>query len=487
MRLVTQRGLSLFEIVLAVALFGLIAATLTTLALSGQQALDVAEREAAARRLAWSGLEATRAVAARAWNELTPNASDPLLLGTDWALGGEGASSVERGFTRQIEFAPICRAGDGQLASCPAASTDVHARMATARVRWPSATGVERQIELSTLLSNWDSLDWETTDWSGGPGQGVWSDPSRYFSDDGNLESTPDGLRLRSNTITTDSPNRGFDSALGWSFTPWNNDPGEVIPTGVWQGSGGNPGGHVRVTIPFNARDNQLGGYWQRPIFVPADGLAITCSTDWRVFTWSAGTRRADDFRLLLFLDSTPGAPILGTEVLSSNQLRASSSWLSPSPVDCSNRALTAGVYYLKAAAWLDAASSPTGPIVVGFDNTGLRWEITEFATEGELVSSAFSLGDPSPVQVVEWEADTDCSPACGVKINVRTAPASGNRPGVWGPWVGESGPGSDFTRSSGALVPTSENGRNWVQYRVRLFGDRQTSPLLRILRLNYR
>ncbi len=122
--------------------------------------------------------------------------------------------------------------------------------------------------------------------------------------------------------------------------------------------------------------------------------------------------------------------------------------------------------------------SYPTGGSGVG----------SGYQTAGSLVSSAFNLTDASPVEVLEWdEVVPSCSPACTVKLQVRTAPDASGSPGTWTAWYGATGIGTYFTAASGTRLPVALNGNRWVQYRVELAGDGASTPTLQATRLYYR
>ncbi len=112
----------------------------------------------------------------------------------------------------------------------------------------------------------------------------------------------------------------------------------------------------------------------------------------------------------------------------------------------------------------------------------------TGYATAGSLQSSAFNMTDSSPVESVEWDQSVpSCSPACTIKLQVRTAPNAAGSPGTWSAWYGATGSGTYFTANTGTRIPLALNGNQWVQYRVELAGDGTDSPILQEVRLYYR
>lgn len=449
----TISGQSLLEVVIALALFSLVASAFISLTLGSISSVGYGTDFLAAGALADEGVGAVRAIRDNAWNTLMDGVENAMFDGR---------------FNRTTTISPI----------------DLETKALKVEVDWPSPVGRTQIVTRQTKLANWDSRDWIQTDWAGGGGQADWSDVARYNSDDGNLDiSAPGELKLESVTSAGGSANPDFTSGTaGWSFAAWDLDAGEVTPTGSWQSSGGNPGGYAAIAIPANARNNLVGGYWQQAVAVPEDGLPLFCSADWRVVNWNVIGNNVDDFRFFMFLDEVPGAPALGGEVWASPPTAGVTSWNSVTDVDCSASAPVAGTYYFKIAVWLDAPPRRTGPITAGFDNAQLVWSKTSYAPNGSLVSSVFDMGDSSPVQIIGWDEQIPvCNPACTVKFKIRVADDSTMTGVSWPP------DSEFFTAGGGALIPASYNGKRFVQYQVFLNGDGASTPVLQEIRLNYK
>lgn len=110
------------------------------------------------------------------------------------------------------------------------------------------------------------------------------------------------------------------------------------------------------------------------------------------------------------------------------------------------------------------------------------------FETNGSVVSSAFDMGDNSPVQIIEWsEIIPLCSPFCSIELEISTAPDVSGSPGVWTDWYGESGVGTTFTNFNGTVISNNLNGNRWLRYRATLSGDGNSTPVLNEVRVNYK
>lgn len=477
-----NKGQSILEVILALAIFALFAAAMVSLILGSFEALGRGGDYLAAAALADEAEEAARSIRDGAWNESSVNQSAATSTSGEWQFVGEGTDEQIGKFHRVLSFSPVCRDGAAKIVTCPAGVIDLHSRAAKVVIDWTTPVGTAAAVERQTMFTNWDSRDWLQTDWSGGSGQEIWSDPTRYTSDDGNLDITSTGeVKLRATTVSAGSANSGFDTDTGnWSFATWDVGGGEVTPTGSWQATGGNPDGYASITIPRDASGDTVGAYWQQAVVVPEDGLPLLCSTDWRVAAWSVQGNLVDDFRFFMFLDSAAAAPVISQAVWSSSLVTGTTNWAGTGPVDCSSSAVTAGTYYFKIAVWLDARARRTGPITAGFDNASVAWQKTSYALSGELVSSAFDMSDPSPIQIIEWNEQVPaCSPACTIRFQIR---AAADQPALAAaPWS------TDFTAAAGTLINTSYNGNRWLQYRVLLEGDDQATPVVSEIRLNYK
>ncbi|MFH1292158.1 MAG: hypothetical protein ABIH87_03090, partial [bacterium] len=112
----------------------------------------------------------------------------------------------------------------------------------------------------------------------------------------------------------------------------------------------------------------------------------------------------------------------------------------------------------------------------------------TPYAISGSATSSAFNMGDSSPVQIIEWDEDLAlCSPSCDIKMQVRSASDASGSPGIWTDWYGSSGLDTYFSNSSGTLISTDLNNHQWVQYRIELSSNGVNTPVLQEVRVNYK
>ncbi len=150
-------GQSIIEIVVALGIFAVIAGTMVSSLLGG---LAIAQRSGeylAAGGLAQEGLEAVAAIRNRGWDELSYGRSAVTSDSNYWEFAGEGTTDNIDGYTRVIDFLPVYRDSDGNLADAaqPGTVLDTESREVRATVSWKTETGGEDTISYTTYLTNW--------------------------------------------------------------------------------------------------------------------------------------------------------------------------------------------------------------------------------------------------------------------------------------------------------------------------------------------
>lgn len=181
------------EVILAIAIFGLFAAAISTYALGGLVGQQTGADHVQAELLAQQGIEAVRAIRDRAFNENTYNQSAIQNTSNQWFYTGEGTSETIGKFTRTITFSAVCRNSTKDIVTCPGTYTDAQSKKATVTISWSPRLGITDQVQQITYLTTWKSQDWTQTDWSGGSGQAMWSSATRYDSDDSNVNVSTAG------------------------------------------------------------------------------------------------------------------------------------------------------------------------------------------------------------------------------------------------------------------------------------------------------
>lgn len=290
------------------------------------------------------------------------------------------------------------------------------------------------------------------------------------------LES--DGIEL----VQLDTISIGFSApAPVWSFNTWNVGGGETIPSGSLHLSGGNPAHYVDIVVPIGGND-EVGGYWEQSFTTVKDNpIPVTVDFDYIVNNFNPS---ADISQIRIYIDTTSGEPVnqVGTSINVTEEMP----WTVANQIDASSAVTTAGTYYLKIAFWVETPKGNNGPFAVGYDNVVLDLVDNNYPLSGNVVSSAFDMGDNSAVQIIEWDENLPCV-SCAVELEVSTAPDSGGLPGVWTGWYGALGLGTQFTNASGTMISIDLNNNQWMRYRATLFGDGSDTPFLEEVRVNYK
>ncbi|MBI2484164.1 hypothetical protein HYV71_03200, partial [Candidatus Uhrbacteria bacterium] len=182
MRIFERNAQSLLEVVLALGIFAMTIASITVIITGGFGLSRVSELSLQGDALAQEGIDLALAAHADAWNVV------PYTQETSETLGR---------FTRTTAYSAVCRTAVHELVSCPGAYTDIHTKEASVVVSWQDRPGITNSVRRATYLTNWGSRDWRQADWSGGDGQAIWIDETKYDSSSSlNATSTPGSVRL---------------------------------------------------------------------------------------------------------------------------------------------------------------------------------------------------------------------------------------------------------------------------------------------------
>lgn len=189
-----MRGQTLFEIIIALAIFSMIASILVSVSLGGFTALTQGGDHTKASSFAEEGVEALRSIRDGAWNEMRPATGSQTAVvtgaildvpkvptGREWIFTAGAPAEALGKFTRVITLEAVCRDPQTRVITvCPAGAPDPHTERATVRVSWETRPGVSNTVTRSSYLTSWDSKTWTQTDWSGGLGQTLWSNQTRF-------------------------------------------------------------------------------------------------------------------------------------------------------------------------------------------------------------------------------------------------------------------------------------------------------------------
>lgn len=430
----TNQGFSLLEAVISLGVFSFLVLSVTSLALGSYSFFSYGKSLNQAEALAHEAVEAVRALGGKTWNELTFTESAVDFASGQWLFLGEGTTEQAGSFARSIRFNPVFRDDSGELvsSSTPGAHEDVLSKLVSVIISWSSDRDSPQALIKTFLVTALRSQAWIRDSWSGGDGQDIDVDPTKYLFAD-NISASSSGLKLDKISILSsaywdfaDSGSYIFDSAkisvdnqaslvatsvsrfyasansdfststVGWSSPlAWGQSPGEVVVAGSRLSSGGNAGGFYRFEIPRGTND-QVGGWIEMPFVITEPNPSNQrLQLDWSLLRKMKAA--PDKLGLYVFIDKSPGAePAIGSasQVWASPDLSVSAltDWSSQDGIDISSVASTSGAYIMKVAVWADTPPSASGEFWIGVDNVQVTWEWT---------GAAFPIDKPS-IQAVD-------------------------------------------------------------------------------------
>lgn len=240
-----EQGFSLVEAMLSAAAFSIVVTSFAGALILGQQATLGSGQRGRAANLAEEGIESVRSIRDQAFNELQYAQSGVQVASNTWAFLGEGTTETIDEFTRTISFADVCRNGSYVIAACPATYIDPRSKQVTVTVTWPVGPGsATDSVTRVSYLTDWESTAWTQTNWFGGSGQSVWSDATKYDSDDGHIDRSTSGEIKLASTGSSASPVAFTDStqatfnAGSHSNTQYNTTNSWLELTGAGQTAG---------------------------------------------------------------------------------------------------------------------------------------------------------------------------------------------------------------------------------------------------------
>ncbi len=483
-------GFSLVELILAVALFGLFAPALLGLLMNSYGSDFQAQEKDRANLYAQEGLEAVWSIRRQAWN-LLENGDHGLTNFNDyWQFSGS-SNLLDNKYIRIVTIADACRNINGNLIDCaaPGATIDLQTKKVTVKVTYTAITGVNNEVTLASYLTTWQSKDWLQTDWVGGFGQTIWSDATKYDSDDGNINSSIAGqislISLGSpcqnngscaaappgqcNKCETAGCAKSGSNCLGSLDCSLYADQNSCEDCGQchWLGGGSSCTGTPTPCGNFVDQPScqtQAGCSWSSytcqnnsSCSAASSGQCNKCDTAGCV---KSGPNCSGSLDCLVYTDQT------------SCQKCSQCTWLIGSG-SCLGTPTPCGSF----------VDQPTCQAQVGCSwNAG-----GSYAPSGYLVSSAFNTGNQSSFNLISWsQVIPVCTPSCAIKVQIRAASNNGGVPGIWTAWYGVSGPGAYFINPAEELIPTALNFNQWLQYRVELSGDGLNTPVLQDIKINY-
>ena len=510
-------GQSILEVIVALAIFALIGAAMTSLATGGFVALQQGGEYIEATALAEEGTEAVRAIRDGAWNENIFSTSSVSSSSGRWIFNGEDTTETIGQYTRTISFDDVCRDGSDNITICPGSYTDLNSKQTTVTVIWNTRVGISNTVKRVAYITNWDSQYWvEDTNSDFTDGTFSSSENSTTLGDsDGAIILQELSLTVVSEGSEIDNNGGAFSISL--SGTPVSGDlyivflqSGDIAST--WTQTSGTTGW-------IELYDSSGGAVYYKQLV----------GSETPSFTSSSGSRSGSTY---LKITGHENPSIQAPEVSSgatgdSNAPDPDSITPTGGPKDYlfiavdgntdGRRTVRSGpggystVVKFRTGgggagatgghAYIHTTSSSEDPGAFTLSKSA-PWETRTivvhpstaspgYASSGFYISSDFDTGTASVFNIVEWtESVTNvaCGASCDVRVQIRTAATqAGLSSAEWSGPEGKDGDVTDyFIDPSGELIHTDHNGDQWIRYRLTIDGNGTDTPIMEEIRINY-
>lgn len=147
-------GQSVVEIVVALAIFLIIAGSSMVTILGALSISKLGEEEAQATMVAVEGLEAVASIKNQSWEILSEGTYGLTNTNGYWEFNGESDVDVSNKFTRSITISSVQRDGNGDIVG-EGGTVDADTYAVTSTVNWDFSVSRQKEIEISTYLTNW--------------------------------------------------------------------------------------------------------------------------------------------------------------------------------------------------------------------------------------------------------------------------------------------------------------------------------------------
>ncbi|HBK34534.1 MAG: hypothetical protein UU08_C0006G0019 [Candidatus Uhrbacteria bacterium GW2011_GWE2_40_58] len=157
-----NRGQSLVEVILVVALFAVIAVSVITVLLSSIQMTKQGVEYVAAAGYIKEGIEAVRSIRDRDWAEVT-NGTHGLTTTSGYYEFLGTANTIDTVYTRTITIEDVYRMGSLNGDIAPSGVLDANTKKVTINVTWDTLEDKTQNIDSVFYVMNWGILSWTQT------------------------------------------------------------------------------------------------------------------------------------------------------------------------------------------------------------------------------------------------------------------------------------------------------------------------------------
>lgn len=164
-----QTGMSIVEVILAIAIFVMIGAGTVVSITNGLSTTRLAREQQFATALAVEGLEGTTAMRNHNWSNLAVGTYGLSESGGSWSFIPGSDQDPSGRFTRMITVSAISRDGNGNIVTS-GGTLDPNSRMVEVSVIWNVTPTRQNTVSMSQLLTNWSQSLGQAGGGSGGGG-----------------------------------------------------------------------------------------------------------------------------------------------------------------------------------------------------------------------------------------------------------------------------------------------------------------------------
>ncbi len=207
-------------------------------------------------------------------------------------------------------------------------------------------------------------------------------------------------------TGSTLNPDFTTDTA-DWAFNMWE-DTGSGTVSGSWNNVDGNPAGSADIVFTAattgGTSEQTYSGYWEQTFTTGLVPTSASLDFDWSCLDVGVGDRNMAAY---VFIDTSSGAPTLGSEIWTSGYIANISPWTAVN-IDVFGVVNADTTYYLKLAFRDTNLEKNEGQRQLAFDNAEVTWDspsptFTMEYDHGETQSSVttpFNIGPPPPYAI---------------------------------------------------------------------------------------
>jgi len=299
-------------------------------------------------------------------------------------------------------------------------------------------------VHLTQAASGYDQTvvtgqgSWTQNDWVGGGGQADWTDQTKYWSDDGNVDTSVAGQLTLATTDSDEYSEETFQ-------TTTNQDSGQT--TANWDTSGA---GHVQLADDsLNPGQYLASGIAQSTTLNPTSGKIITATLN------ALSTLNGQTIDYFLTSDGLTFEPVIPgvahTFAITGNDLR-----------------------WQAVLATTDTAVTPT------LEQITIDYTLQTFQPAGRLESSTFNAGAGSNFNFLRWTLVSQ-PPATGTdSVRFQVASKTTNGPWMDADFHGPDGTSATYFTSANEALTAGDTNQQYIRYRVYLqTADGYATPLV--------